>query len=134
MNIRCSPPRSMCPLKNKNNMKQPMTLHIAYTNSSYFYFVHYLNLSCLTPFLLLTKSNYIFLHILLICPLYTTNFYFIMARGKLPPMFTPNTLESMSKYSLISSILDRMYEKTTKPWEYIRNDTQLLPSNICWKS
>jgi len=50
-----------------------------------------------------------------------------MARGKLPPIFTPNTLESMIKYTLISSILDRICEMTTKPWEYLRDDIQLLP-------
>jgi hypothetical protein len=50
-----------------------------------------------------------------------------MARGKLPPIYTPNTLESMIKYTLISNILDRICEMTTKPWEYPRYDTQLLP-------
>jgi hypothetical protein len=50
-----------------------------------------------------------------------------MARRKLPPMLTPNTWESMIEYTLISSILDRICEKTTKSWEYLRNDTQLLP-------
>jgi hypothetical protein len=49
-----------------------------------------------------------------------------MAKGKLPPIYTPNTLESMIEYTLISSILDRRCEMTTKPWEYPRNDTQLL--------
>jgi hypothetical protein len=47
-----------------------------------------------------------------------------MARGKLPPIFTPNTLESTIEYTLISSILDRICEMTTKPWEYPRSDTQ----------
>jgi hypothetical protein len=37
-------------------------------------------------------------------------FYFTMARGKLTPIFTPNTLESMIEYTLISSILDRICE------------------------
>ncbi len=108
-------------------MKQPMTFHITYSSSSYFYFIHSFNLLCLTPFLLLTESICIFLPILLICPIYTTSLYFIMARGKLPPMLTPNTWESMIEYTLISSILDRICEKTTKPLEYLRNDTQLLP-------
>jgi hypothetical protein len=45
-----------------------------------------------------------------------------MARKKLPPIFTPNTLESMIEYTLISSILNRICEMTTKPWEYPRND------------
>jgi hypothetical protein len=50
-----------------------------------------------------------------------------MARGKLPPIFTPNTSESMIQYTLILSILDRICEMTTKPWEYLRDDTQLIP-------
>jgi hypothetical protein len=50
-----------------------------------------------------------------------------MARGKLTPIFTPNTLESMIEYTLISSLLDRICEMTTKPWEYLKDDTQLLP-------
>ncbi len=105
-------------------MKQPTTLHIAYTSSSYFFiFVRSFNLFCLTPFLLLVESNFIFLLILLICLIYTTSLYFTMARGKLPPIFTPNTLESMIEYTLISSMLDRICEMTTKPWEYPRNDT-----------
>jgi hypothetical protein len=50
-----------------------------------------------------------------------------MARGKLPPIFTPNTLKSMIEYTLISSILDRICEMTTKPWECPRDYTWLLP-------
>jgi hypothetical protein len=50
-----------------------------------------------------------------------------MAKGKLSPIFTPNTLESMIKYTLISSIFERICEKTTKPWECQRNDNRLLP-------
>jgi hypothetical protein len=46
-----------------------------------------------------------------------------MARGKLTLIFTPNTLESMIEYTLISSIMDRICEMTTKPWEYPRDDT-----------
>jgi hypothetical protein len=49
-----------------------------------------------------------------------------MARGKLPPIFTPNTLESLIEYILISCILDKICEMTTKPWEYPRDDTQLF--------
>jgi hypothetical protein len=59
--------------------------------------------------------------------IYTTSLYFTMARGKLPPISTPNTLESMITYTLISSILDRIYEMITKPWEYPRNGTQSFP-------
>jgi hypothetical protein len=46
-----------------------------------------------------------------------------MARRKLTPIFTPNTLEFFIEYILISSILDRICEMTTKPWKYPRDDT-----------
>jgi len=45
-----------------------------------------------------------------------------MAREKLTPIFT-----SIVEYTLISSILDRICEMTTKPWEYLKDDTCLLP-------
>jgi len=50
-----------------------------------------------------------------------------MTRGKLTPIFTPNTLDSMIEYTLISSILDKICEIIEKPWEYPKDDTQLLP-------
>ncbi len=50
-----------------------------------------------------------------------------MARGKLPPIFTPNMLESTIEYTLILNILDRICEMTTKPCKCPRNDTWLLP-------
>jgi hypothetical protein len=50
-----------------------------------------------------------------------------MEKGKLIPIFTPNTLESNIEYTLISNILDRICEMSMKPWEYPRDDTQLLP-------
>jgi hypothetical protein len=50
-----------------------------------------------------------------------------MVKGKLTPIFTPNTLESMIEYTLISRILDRICEMTTKPWEYPKDDTWLVP-------
>jgi hypothetical protein len=50
-----------------------------------------------------------------------------MERGKFPPIFTPNTLESMIEYTLISSILDKICEMTTKPWECQRDDIWLFP-------
>jgi hypothetical protein len=37
-----------------------------------------------------------------------------MARRKLTPIVTPNTLESMIEYMFISSILDIIYEMTKK--------------------
>jgi hypothetical protein len=46
-----------------------------------------------------------------------------MARRKLTPIFTPNTLESMIEYTLISNILDRICEMIIKPWEYPKDDT-----------
>jgi hypothetical protein len=50
-----------------------------------------------------------------------------MARRKLTPIFTPNTLESMIEYTLISNILDRICEMIIKPWEYSKDDTRLIP-------
>ncbi len=49
-----------------------------------------------------------------------------MARGKFPSIFTPNTLESMIEYTLILSILNRICEMMTKPWECPKDDTRLL--------
>jgi hypothetical protein len=37
-----------------------------------------------------------------------------MARRKLAPIVTPNTLESMIEYMFISNILDIIYEMTKK--------------------
>jgi len=50
-----------------------------------------------------------------------------MVRRKLTPLFTLNILESMIEYTLISNILDRICEVITKPWEYPKDDTQLIP-------
>jgi hypothetical protein len=50
-----------------------------------------------------------------------------MARGKFSPIFTPNTLESIIEYTLISRILERICEMTTKPWECQRDDNRKLP-------
>jgi hypothetical protein len=44
-------------------------------------------------------------------------------RRKLTPNVTPNTLESMIEYTLISSILDRIYKMTKK----MLDDTKLYP-------
>jgi hypothetical protein len=52
---------------------------------------------------------------------------FYNGKGKIaPPIFTLNTLESMIKYTLISSILDIICEMTTKLWKCPRDDIQLL--------
>jgi len=48
-----------------------------------------------------------------------------MRRKKLTPNVTPNTLESMIKYTLISSILNKICEMTKKLLEYPRDDTRL---------
>jgi hypothetical protein len=50
-----------------------------------------------------------------------------MARGKLPPIFTPNTLESMIEYTPILSLLDGICEMITKPWGCQRDDIWLFP-------
>jgi hypothetical protein len=50
-----------------------------------------------------------------------------MAKRKLSPTITPNTLETMIEYMLISNILDRICEMTKKPLEYPRDDTKLDP-------
>jgi hypothetical protein len=49
-----------------------------------------------------------------------------MGRKKLTPIVTPNTLESMIEYTLISNILNKICEMTIKPLEYPRNETQLI--------
>jgi len=50
-----------------------------------------------------------------------------MERKKLTPNVTPNTLESMIEYTLISSTLNRIYEMTKRPLEYPRNDSKTRP-------
>ncbi len=48
-----------------------------------------------------------------------------MAKQKFIGMVTPNTLEIMIKYTLISSILNKICEMTTKPLEYPGDATLL---------
>jgi hypothetical protein len=48
-----------------------------------------------------------------------------MAKRKLSTTITPNTLESMIEYMLISSILERICEMTKKLLEYPRDNTKL---------
>jgi hypothetical protein len=50
-----------------------------------------------------------------------------MARRKFSPIFTPNILESMIEYTLISSTLEKICEMTTKLWECQRDDSWLFP-------
>ncbi len=45
----------------------------------------------------------------------------------LSPIVTPNTLESMIEYMLISSILERICKMTKKPLEYPRDNTKVEP-------
>jgi hypothetical protein len=42
-------------------------------------------------------------------------------------MVTPNTLNTIIEYTLISSILDKICEMTTKPLEYPKDPTLLNP-------
>jgi hypothetical protein len=49
-----------------------------------------------------------------------------MAKRKFT-MITPNTLETMIEYTLISSILDRICEMIKIPLEYPRDPTLLNP-------
>jgi hypothetical protein len=50
-----------------------------------------------------------------------------MAKRKLSPIVTPNTLETMIEYMLISSILNRICEMTKEQLEYPRHGTGLDP-------
>jgi SUMO ligase MMS21 Smc5/6 complex component len=50
-----------------------------------------------------------------------------MAKQKFIGMVTPNTLETMIEYTLISSILNKICKMTIKPLEYPRNPTLLDP-------
>jgi hypothetical protein len=53
--------------------------------------------------------------------------FYYNGKKKLSPTITPNTLETMIEYMLISNILDRICEMIEKPLEYPRNDTKLDP-------
>ncbi len=59
--------------------------------------------------------------------LQSLNFYFAKVKKKLKPVITPNTLESIIEYMLISSILNRICEMTKKTMEYLRDETRLVP-------
>jgi hypothetical protein len=50
-----------------------------------------------------------------------------MEKRKFTTMVTPNTLETMIEYILISSILDRICEMTKTPLEYLRDPPLLNP-------
>jgi hypothetical protein len=50
-----------------------------------------------------------------------------MEKRKFMRMVTLNTLETMIVYTLISNILNRICEMTTKPLEYPRDPTLLNP-------
>jgi hypothetical protein len=50
-----------------------------------------------------------------------------MAKKKLSPSFTPNTLKSMIEYMLISSTLERICKMIKKLLEYPRDNTKLGP-------
>ncbi len=114
-----------------------MKLHIFYTISTCFLFEFNLsNLLCLGAPLLLEESNCIFFPFSLELPssnFFTTtthlqllNIYFMMAK-KIAPMVTPNTLETMIEYTLISNILDRICKLIKTPLEYPRDPILLDP-------
>ncbi len=46
-----------------------------------------------------------------------------MTRRKLTPIVTPNTLEFVIQYTLISNILNKICEMTKKPLEYPKDHT-----------
>lgn len=50
-----------------------------------------------------------------------------MAKRKLSPIFTPNSLDFMVEYMLVSSILERICDMTKEPLEYPRSNTRLDP-------
>jgi hypothetical protein len=54
-----------------------------------------------------------------------------MEKRKFIAMVTPNTLEIMIEYILISSILDRICKMIKTPLEYPRDPTLLDPLNNC---
>ncbi len=121
-------------IRNWDNMRP----HILYTISTYFLFEFSLsNVSCLGAFLLFEKSNWIFPPSPPKLPssnfstttthLQFLNIYFTMAKKKITAIVTPNTLETMIKYTLISSILNRICEMIKTPLEYPRNPTLLDP-------
>jgi hypothetical protein len=66
-----------------------------------------------------------FLQLPSICNCYT--FILQWKNEKFERIVTPNTLETMIKYTLISSILNKICEITTKPLEYPRDPTLLDP-------
>ncbi len=113
-----------------------MKLHILYTISTCFLFEFNLsNLLCLGAFSLLEESNCIFSPYLVELP--SSNFstitthlqfldiYFTMAKRKFMAIVTPNTLETLIEYTLISSILDKICEMIKTPLEYPRDPTLL---------
>jgi hypothetical protein len=50
-----------------------------------------------------------------------------MERRKLTPNVTPNNLELMIEYTLMSNILDKISEMTKKLLEYPKDDIRLNP-------
>ncbi len=111
-------------IRRKNNMKQPMELHIANISEQFFFklFCSLYQLLASNTIFATCKIKLHFFPILLIFPIYITSLYFTMGKGKFSPIFTPSTLESMIEYTLISSIFERIREMTTKPWECQRDD------------
>ncbi len=146
-NSTCSQLRGMCqlkhhmfiskryvPIRNWNNMKS----HILYTISTYFLLEFNISsLLCIGAFLLLKKTNYVLssfppklrssIFSTITIRLQFLNIYFRMAKKTFTTMATPNTLETMIEYTLISSILDRIWKVIKTPLEYPRDPTLLDP-------
>jgi hypothetical protein len=57
-----------------------------------------------------------------------------MANRKFTTMVTPNTLETMIEYTLISSILDRIGEMIKTPLEYPRYSHLVEPPQVVAKN
>jgi hypothetical protein len=53
--------------------------------------------------------------------------YSTMVKRKLSPIVTPNTFKYMIKYTIISNILEKIYEMTKKTLEHPRDNTRLDP-------
>ncbi len=117
----------MCPLGTKTIWNIPWHVTLLTLIQVIFYFHLFFQPLVFNTILVTYIIKLHFFPILLICSIYTTRLYFTMARRKLPPIFTPNMLESMIEYTLISSILDEICEMTSKPCKCPRDDTWLLP-------
>jgi hypothetical protein len=134
-NITCSSPRGMFPLGIETIWKhtfsipfhilliwiqfiKPLTSKIIFaTWRKKLHFFPHLHPNLLAPF---------FVHLPFICNCYTS---FCNCKSNFTRMVTPNILESMIEYVIISNTLYRICKMTTKPLEYPRDPTLLEPLN-----